>query len=322
MPGPTALWITAPGRAELRPATPGQGALRIAARFGGISRGTERLVLAGRVPESEYARMRAPMQEGDFPFPVKYGYATVGRVLEPSPGGPPAGAEVFVLHPHQDVFACSPEAAIALPEGVPAARAVLGANMETALNIAWDGGVGPGDRVVVVGAGVVGALAGYLCARVPGTEVTLIDIDPARAALAARLGCGFARPQDAPAGADLVIHASASAAGLATALGAAGTEARVVESSWYGAGTVPVPLGGGFHSGRLQIVGSQVGRIPPARAPRWSHRRRLTKALELLADPALDALISGEADFRDLPERYAAILDDAATLCHRIRYSG
>ncbi|HSF63166.1 MAG TPA: zinc-binding alcohol dehydrogenase [Paracoccaceae bacterium] len=315
-----ALWQVAPGVSELRACAvapaPGQAVVEVL--YSGISRGTERLVAQGRVPASEQARMRAPMQDGDFPFPVKYGYAAVGRVA----AGPMAGQAVFALHPHQDRFACDPAALTPLPEGLDPARAVLAANMETALTILWDSGAGPGDRVAVVGAGVVGALAGYLAARLPGTQVTLIDTNPARAGLAAALGCRFATPADAGEGwADVVIHASANPVGLATAIALAGPEATVVEASWYGAGTVPVPLGGAFHSQRLRIVGSQVGRIPPARAPRWTYGRRMGVALSLLADPALDALVSGETDFADLPARYAAILDDPETLCHRIRYT-
>ena len=315
-----ALWITAPGVAELRETAPGSGAVRARALFGGISRGTEALVLAGRVPESEWARMRAPLQEGAFPFPVKYGYATVARVTE----GPEAlrGRVIFALHPHQDAFTLPAAMALPVPGTVPPGRAVLAANMETALNVVWDAGAGPGDRIAVVGAGVVGALAAWLCARMPGTEVTLVDVNPARAALAAALGCGFAAPGEAPEGCDVAIHASASAAGLATALGSVGTEGAVVEASWYGARAVGIALGGAFHAGRVRIVSSQVGAVSPGRRPRWSHARRLAKALDLLADPALDALVSGETDFADLPARYAAILDDPGTLCHRVRYRG
>lgn len=315
-----ALWQVAPGVAELRAAQadPAPGQVTVVTLFTGISRGTERLVSQGRVPASEGARMRAPMQEGDFPFPVKYGYCAVGQVAD----GPTAGQAVFALHPHQDRFACDPAALVPLPQGLPPARAVLAANMETALTILWDSGAGPGDRVAVVGAGVVGALAGYLAARLPGAQVTLIDTNPARAALAAALGCAFALPQDAGEGwADVVIHASAHPAGLATALALAGLEATVAEASWYGAGTVPVPLGGAFHSQRLRLVGTQVGRIPSGRAPRWTYRRRMDTALALLADPRLEALVSGETDFADLPARYGAILDDPETLCHRIRYT-
>ena len=260
--------------------------------------------------------MRCPLQEGDFAFPVKYGYCAVGRVV----AGPRRGETVFALAPHQSRFACPPALAHRLPDGLPPERAILAANMETALTVVWDSGAGPGDRVAVVGAGVVGALAGWLCAQLPGAEVTLVDTEPGRAALADALRCGFAAPDRAEGGADVVIHASASAEGLATALRLAGREAVVVEASWYGDRAVPAPLGGAFHSQRLRLVSSQVGSLPPARAPRWSHARRMAKALSLLADPALDALISGETAFDALPAAYADILAAPGTLCHRVRY--
>ena len=310
-----ALWCVAPGRAEVRPGTTGEGVL-IETLYSGISRGTERLVLEGRVPESEHDRMRGPAMEGAFPFPVKYGYSAVGRVAE----GRLSGRTVFALHPHQASFRLPEEDLTPLPDGLPPARAVLGANMETALTLLWDSGAGPGDRIAVVGAGVVGALTGYLAARLPGADVTLVDTNPARAALAQVLSCAFAEPAGAPAECDVVLHLSATAAGLETAMGCAGTEATVVEGSWYGAGTVPAALGGAFHSRRLHIVGSQVGRIPAARGPRWTYARRRAKALDLLRDAALDALISGETDLADLPDVYGTILADPATLCHRIRY--
>jgi threonine dehydrogenase-like Zn-dependent dehydrogenase len=313
-----ALWLTGPAEAELRPTGIGAGEVVVEARFSGISRGTEALVAAGRVPPGERGTMRCPLQEGDFPFPVKYGYAAVGDVIE----GPEAllGRTVFALHPHQDRFALPEAMAVPLPPELPPARAVLAANMETALTVVWDAGVAPGDRVAVVGAGVVGALSAHLAAGVPGADVTLVDVNPGRAPLAEGLGCRFAAPEEAPRDCDVVIHASANAAGLATAIGCAGMEARVVEASWYGEGEVPVPLGGAFHSRRLALVASQVGRVPPARVPRWTTRRRLETALRLLAAPALEALVSGETAFTDLPGAYAAILADPATLCHRIRY--
>jgi threonine dehydrogenase-like Zn-dependent dehydrogenase len=315
-----ALWILAAGVAALREeaVAPRPDDVVVETRFSGISRGTERLVFRGGVPQAERERMRAPLQAGGFGFPLKYGYAAVGEVV----AGPAElrGREVFVLHPHQDRFAAPVAMAVPLPPGVPAGRAVLAANMETALNVVWDGGAAPGDRIAVVGAGTVGALAGWLCARLPGAQVTLVDIDPARAGLAAALGCRFAAPEDAPAGCDLVIHASASGEGLATALAAAGPEATVVEASWYGDRDVAIGLGGNFHGGRLRLVSSQVGQVPPARRARWSNRRRLEAALALLADPALDALISGETAFAELAAEYAGILDHPDALCHRIRY--
>lgn len=310
-----ALWCVGPGQVELRPGALGEG-VPVELLYSGISRGTERLVLEGRVPESEHVRMRCPAQEGDFPFPVKYGYGAVGRIT----AGDAEGRLVFALHPHQVRVRLPAEALHPLPEGLPPARAVLGANMETALNLLWDSGASAGDRIAVVGAGVVGALAGYLAARLPGAEVTLVDVNPGRAALAGRLGCRFAGPVDAPRECDRVLHLSATAAGLATALACAGEEAMVLEGSWHGAGETPVPLGGAFHSRRLRLVGSQVGRLPADRVPRWSHRRRLAKALELLRDPVLDGLVDGETPFAELPARYGAILSDPATLCHRVRY--
>ena len=239
--------------------------------------------------------MRAPFMAGAFPFPVKYGYATVGRVES---GRPTAGPRRFRLHPHQSLFTLPADAVVPVPDGVPPARAVLAANMETALNAVWDGAPGPADRIAVVGGGLVGLAGRLLCARLPGAEVTVVDIAPARAALARALGAGFALPDAAPGDCDLVFHASASAAGLATALRLAGEEATVVELSWYGSGDVAAPLGGAFHSRRLRLVSSQVGKVAPSHRSRWTHARRLAAALALLDDPALDALARARRRFR------------------------
>lgn len=312
-----AFWTIAAGEGELRSETlapPGAGEVVVETLFSGLSRGTERLVFEGRVPASEFGRMRAPMQGGEFPFPVKYGYAAVGRAAG-------SGEVVFALHPHQDRFKLPTDAVLPIPDGVPPARAVLAANMETALNALWDSGAGPGDRIVVVGAGTVGSLVAFLAGRMPGTETTLIDIDPARAALARALGVGFALPNAAPQGADVVLHASASAAGLATALACAGDEASVVELSWYGEGVIAAPLGGAFHALRLRLISSQVGRVSAGRRPRWPHRRRLAKALELLRDPCLDALLSKAVPFAELPARMAGLLAGTDP-CPLIAYDG
>jgi NADPH:quinone reductase-like Zn-dependent oxidoreductase len=318
----SALWYVAPGQADIRAETlepAGTDAVTVRALYGAVSRGTERLVFFGRVPESDYQRMRAPFMAGAFPFPVKYGYANVGTVES----GPRdlVGRTVFALFPHQDRFVISADAVTPVPERVPAARAVLAANMETALNAAWDAAPGPADTIAVVGAGVVGALVARLCGRMPGTVVTLVDVDPERAALAEALGVHFAMPDAAPTECDLVFHASASAAGLATALRLAGTEASVVELSWYGAGDVPVPLGAAFHSRRLRLVSSQVGSIAPSRRPRWDFSARRAAALALLGDPALDALIAPAIAFRELPARLPDLLGPTGgVLCQLIQY--
>jgi threonine dehydrogenase-like Zn-dependent dehydrogenase len=318
-----ALWYVAPGEAALRDEplrAPGPGEVLVRSRWSAVSRGTERLVREGRVPASEHGRMRAPMQAGEFPFPVKYGYACVGTVEH----GPEAllGRAVFALHPHQSAFVAPADAVVPVPEGVPPRRAVLAANAETALNACWDAGVLPGMRIAVVGAGTVGALVAWLAARVPGTSVTLVDVAPARESLAHALGAAFAPPSAAPAGCDLVFHASASDAGLATALDCAGDEACVVELSWYGERRVAAPLGGAFHSGRLRLLSSQVGRVAPAMRARWTHRRRLEAALALLADPRADALLAPDLPFdASLPAALDGVFSsDAGPPCPVIAY--
>jgi NADPH:quinone reductase-like Zn-dependent oxidoreductase len=317
-----ALWYSAPGLADIRQealAPPAAGEVRVRALFGAVSRGTEALVLAGRVPVSEFERMRAPFMAGNFPFPVKYGYATVGRIE----GGAEAlrGRTVFTLHPHQNFFNIPASAAAVLPDNLPPQRAVLAANMETALNAVWDAAPGPADRIAIVGAGVVGSLVAYLCGRFPGTEVTLVDINPARAELAKTLGVGFARPESAKGDCDLVVHASGNPAGLGTALALAGDEATVLEMSWYGDAPVTTPLGGAFHSRRLRLISSQVGQIAPSHRPRWSHGRRLAAALSLLTDARLDALLAPPVLFQDLAHRLPEILGARnGILCQPIAY--
>ena len=317
-----ALWYAEKGVVELREAPlPAlqQGEARVRTAFSGISRGTERLVFSGAVGQSEWERMRAPMQDGALPFPVKYGYCATGVVEE----GPAdlVGRAVFCLHPHQDLFNAPIEALAPIPEGVPVRRAVLAANMETALNAVWDSGAGPGDRIVVVGAGVVGLLVAMLAARLPGATVTAVDVDESRRPIAEALGAGFARPEHATADADVVFHASATGAGLNTAIACAGLEATVVEMSWYGDKAIEAELGGAFHSRRLKLVSSQVGLISPGRRPRWDNRRRRDAALRLLAEPGLDALVAEEIAFDDAPQQMPRILAPGAHgLAPVIRY--
>jgi len=317
-----AFWIIAPGRGETREETLpplADGEVQVRTRYSGISRGTETLVFRGEVPTSEYARMRAPFQDGDFPGPVKYGYISVGDVEQ----GPDAllGRTVYCLFPHQTRYRVPAAAVHPLPQGVPPARAILAANLETAVNGLWDASPRIGDRIAVVGAGTLGCLCAWLAARVPGCAVELIDTNPNRAAVAAALGADFRLPPDALPDADLVIHSSGTPAGLATALGLAGFEATVLELSWFGERQVRLPLGQAFHQRRLTLRSSQVGTVAAAQRPRWDHARRMALTLGLLTDPVLDRLITGEDAFADLP----AIMSKLArapgdTLMHRIRY--
>ncbi|OFW00629.1 MAG: dehydrogenase [Acidobacteria bacterium RIFCSPLOWO2_02_FULL_68_18] len=318
-----AFWVAAPGRGEVRTeslGTPSGGEVLVRTLYSGISRGTEALVFDGRVPPSQWHRMRAPFQAGDFPGPVKYGYAAVGRVER----GPDAlaGRAVFVLHPHQTAFIVPADSAYPVPDEVPPARAVLAANLETAINGLWDGRPHVGDRIAVIGAGTVGCLVAWLASRIAGCEVELIDTNPRRAAVAAALGVPFAEPAAAGRDADLVMHASGNPSGLALALELAAVEATIVELSWFGDREASLPLGGPFHAKRLTIASSQVGRVAPSQRARWDARRRMQLALRLLAEPALDALITGESDFERLPEVMARLAREPGdTLCHRIRYT-
>ena len=317
-----ALWYVAPGVAALREEAvppPGPGEALVRSLASGLSRGTERLVLGGRVPPSQWGAMRAPLMGGEFPFPVKYGYAAVG-VVE---AGPAAliGQRVFCLHPHQDRFVAPAAMCIPVPDGVPDLRAVLAANMETARNIVWDARPLPGERALVIGAGVVGLLVAALLGRIPGMEVLLCDTDPARTELAAAIGLGFAAPGAVPEGWELVIHASADPAGLRLGLERAGFEARIVEASWYGDKPVTLPLGEAFHARRLQLISSQVGQVVPAMRGRRTYAERLALALALLEDARLDALLAPPVRFDDLPAALPGLLEgEAIWPCPTIRY--
>jgi threonine dehydrogenase-like Zn-dependent dehydrogenase len=317
-----AFWIAAPGRGEIRDASfsdPAADAVVVRTLFSGISRGTEARVFNGLVPPTEYERMRAPFQEGTFPGPVKYGYASVGRVER----GPSEllGGCVFVLYPHQTCYTVPAAAAHRIPDTVPPQRAVLAANLETAINTLWDAQPQIGDRIAVIGGGTVGCLVAWLAGRIPGCRVELVDVNHQRAEIARALGVAFADPSSAAGDADLVIHASGAPEGLTLALRLAAFEATVVEASWFGAAAVTLPLGEAFHARRLTIRSSQVGQVPAAQRARWTTTRRLALALSLLTDAALDRLITGESAFDELPMVMAQLAARPGdTLCHRIRY--
>ncbi|WP_416394858.1 zinc-dependent alcohol dehydrogenase [Allohahella sp. A8] len=330
------LWISAPGIAAIesglaRPedVVSTHAPVLVTTCYSAISRGTERLVYNGLVPASEHERMRAPFQSGDFDFPVKYGYANVGLVA-PSEAADKAGLSgrlVFGLYPHQTAYYADPATLTAVPNGIPPRRAVLAANMETALNASWDAAPLPGERIAVVGCGLIGALLIYLCSRIPGVSVLAVETDPLKAEVLKRLGADRVDASPAEGGYDLVFHTSASQAGLQTALSLADKEARIIELSWYGDQPVNVSLGGRFHALRLQLRSSQVGTIPPAQASRWTFKRRLSTALALLADEVLDELLSPDAPFDELPATMAAICGikqptdlRAPLFCQVVRY--
>jgi threonine dehydrogenase-like Zn-dependent dehydrogenase len=317
-----AFWLREPGCGEIRPVglpEPGPGDVVVRTVRSGISRGTETLVFRGAVPPDQSARMRAPFQEGDFPGPVKYGYLNVGAVEE----GPAElrGRTVFCLYPHQTAYVVPAGAVSVVPEDVPPERAVLAGTVETAINALWDAAPGVGDRVAVVGAGMVGCCVARLLRRHPAVDVTLVDVDPGRAEVAGALGVDFALPEDAPDELDLVVHTSATSAGLQRSLDLLAVEGAVVDLSWYGDTDVRLSLGGAFHARRLTIRSSQVGTLSPTRASRRKPADRLALALELLRDPAFDALLTGESRFDELPDVMARLAAGSLpALCHTITY--
>ncbi|MQA82675.1 MAG: dehydrogenase [Streptosporangiales bacterium] len=317
-----AFWVREPGVGEIRPtplSEPGPGDVVVRTLRSGLSRGTETLVFRGGVPASQAAVMRAPFQEGEFPGPVKYGYLNVG-VVEHGPAEL-RGRRVFCLFPHQTAYVVPAGATTVVPDEVPSARAVLAGTVETAVNAVWDAAPLLGDRITVVGAGMVGCCVARLLSKFPRVRVTLVDIDSSRADVAAALGVDFALPAEAADGCDLVVHASATSAGLQRSLDLLAPEGTVIELSWYGDAEVRVSLGGAFHSGRLGIRASQVGMVSTARRGRRSASERLALALDLLRDPAFDALITGVSRFDELPDVMTRLADGSLPgLCHTLTY--
>ncbi len=318
-----AFWVREPGVGEIRPVTlpdPGPSDVLVRTLHSGVSRGTETTVFGGHVPRSQYAAMRAPFQEGEFPGPVKYGYLNVG-VVEQGPADL-RDRTVFCLFPHQTAYVVPATAVAVVPDDVPPARAVLAGTVETAVNALWDAGPLIGDRIAVVGAGMVGCCVARLLAGIPGVRVTLVDVDETRAGVADRLGVEFAIPAGVPADRDLVVHTSATAAGLQLSLDLLRREGTVVDLSWYGDSPVTLSLGEAFHAGRLSIRSSQVGQVSPARRASRSTRDRLALALDLLRDPAFDALLTGSSPFEDLPDVLRRLADGRLpALCHTLTYA-
>jgi threonine dehydrogenase-like Zn-dependent dehydrogenase len=317
-----AFWVREPGVGEIRPVRlpdPGPDDVVVRTLRSGVSRGTEALVFRGGVPPSQHTVMRAPFQEGDFPGPVKYGYLSVGTVVQ----GPAdlRGRTVFCLYPHQTAYVVPAAAVTVVPDDMPTGRAVLAGTVETAVNALWDAAPLIGDRVAVIGAGMVGCCVARLLSRFPAARVTLADVDPARGATATALGVQFASPGEVSGDHDLVIHASATSAGLQRALDVLAPGGTVIDLSWYGDAEVRLSLGGAFHSRRLGIRASQVGTVSPARSATRTAADRLALALELLRDPAFDALLTGESRFGDLPDVMARLTDGTLpALCHTISY--
>ncbi len=317
-----AYWTVGPGQGELRAEelpVPGPGEALVRTLYSGISKGTELVVHHASVPACVAEQMRAPYQEGSFPGPVKFGYLSVGVVEE----GPEdwAGQTVFCLHPHQDRYVVPVSALTRVPDGVPPRRAVLTGTVETAVNGLWEAGPRLGDRIAVIGAGLVGGMVATLLRTFPLARLQLVDLDPARKELADALGIDFALPDDALPDCDIVFHCSASEGGLERSLKLVGDEGEIIEMSWYADRRVSLPLGEDFHARRLSIRASQVGAVARARRHRRTNADRLETAVSLLKDPVFDAFLTGTSAFRELPDVVQQLSDGTLdALCHVIEY--
>ncbi|MET3811486.1 dehydrogenase [Arthrobacter sp. UYEF3] len=318
----TAYWTVGPEKGELRREElppPGPGEALVRALYSGISKGTEMVVHNARVPECVAKEMAAPHQAGSFPSPVKFGYLSVG-VVEDGPADW-LGKTIFCLHPHQDRYVVPVEYLTEVPDNVPARRAVLTGTVETAVNALWEAGPRLGDRVAVIGAGLVGGMVAQLLGTFPLGRLQLIDVDPAKRAFAQTLGIDFSHPDDALPDCDIVIHCSAAQSGLERALQLVGDEGEIIEMSWYADRNVTLPLGEDFHARRLSIRASQVGVVARARRHRRTNADRLKLAVSLLSDPVFDTFLTGTSGFSELPDVVQRLSDGSLdALCHVIGY--
>jgi 2-desacetyl-2-hydroxyethyl bacteriochlorophyllide A dehydrogenase len=317
-----AVWFPRARTVEIREepiGDPGPGELRVRAVISALSHGTERLVYRGEVDPG--LALDLPTLAGGYGFPVKFGYASVGRVVAAGPhvGSIGVGDLVFALHPHQVEYVVAASLAHRLPAGVSPEAGVFLANLDTALNVTLDAKAKPGDSVVIFGQGVVGLLLTQLLSRA-GVRVIAVEPASGRAAMSARCGANAVlRPADLALvrsmtggrGADLAIEASGNPGALQQAIDSVADEGTIVVCSWYGEKRVTLDLGGRFHRGRLRIVSSQVGGIDPSLAPRWDRPRRLAYATQLLSDLRLAELITHRFPFVRAADAYA-LLDERA----------
>jgi len=295
----TSLWHISPTASELQSeklATPTDNKLIIKSLYSLVSTGTERLVASGLVPPSMHQLMQVPSMGGDFNFPVKYGYSLVGKVVSK---GDLEGRLVHLLHPHQNQLITDSSAISLLSKAIPAKRAALASNMETALNAVWDSGVSVGDKVVVCGFGMIGGLVARLLALMPAVEVVVLEKNAYRIAQATKMG--FTVNPSTLQNFDCSFHTSGSSVGLQTCIEAVGMEGKIIELSWYGTKSVQLQLGADFHYHRKQLISSQVGHVPFAKNARWDYARRKAVVWELLQNQVFDAHITDEVAFADGP---------------------
>ena len=316
------LWFTGPRRVELRQGQPSSplapGEVKARALHSGISQGTELLLYRNEGPRVFDPSLDAP---GTPVYPRRYGYSWVGNIVESRARGVEVGQCVFALRSHGDVHVLRPEVIRTIPASIPSTRATLAANMETALTVVWDAGIAIGDRVLVLGGGVVGLLTAMLAKVAGAARVSVVEPFPRRRQAALSLGAdeAFSPGQDVPDGeCDVVIEATGDPASLDRAIAHAGLEATIVVASFYGERRSPIALGTEFHRRRLHLTASQVSRIPAHKTARWDASRRFAMVLERLTDPRLDALVEPPVPFAEAPAVFARLDADPGMALHTV----
>jgi len=295
---------------------PGPGEVRIKTIASAISHGTEMLVYRGEVPAD--LALDLPTLAGSYSFPIKYGYASVGRVLDSGAESFSPGDLVFVHHPHQDTFVVPAELPVPLPEGLDPAAGLFFANVETALNVVHDAPLRLGETALVFGQGVVGLLITQLLELAGAGRVLVVDPVKKRRDQALEVGAdeAFEPGGDLPdlilestegRGADLAVEVSSSGAALQAAIDAVAAEGTVVVASWYGTKPVALSLGGHFHRGRVRLRSSQVGGMNPELCSRWDRARRAEAVLRLLPRLRPERLVSHRIPFEDAPQAYRLV---------------
>jgi 2-desacetyl-2-hydroxyethyl bacteriochlorophyllide A dehydrogenase len=303
---PEAVWFGGPQRVEIRqePGAPvGPDDVRVRSRVSGLSAGSELLVYRGDAASD--LRPDLPTVSGDFGFPIKFAYASVGHVIEVGSRVARLAVDdlVFVHHPHQTEFVVPADAPIRLPEGLPPDVGVFAANLETAVTVVLDANPRLGEAVLVSGQGVVGLLITMLLRRVGATPIVTVDLHERRRAASSAAGADHVLSVDVDLvdtvldltdgrGVDVAIEASGNPAALQACIDAAGFAGTVVVASWYGTRDVSLNLGGRFHRRRQRIVSSQVSTLDPALAPRWDRARRSSVVSGLLQELPLEPLIT------------------------------
>ena len=284
--------------------------------YSGISKGTENLVARGKIHKSQFKIMRCPFQDGNFSFPIKYGYINIGEIID----GPISltGKKIFTLFPHQTVFEISTKN-INLIKNKNAKKYLLTANMETAVNIFWDSQAKKNDRILIVGLGSVGLLTAYFFKLKGYKNLYVSDVNLSKKSIAKKLNLNFIHYNKIN-NLDCIINTTSNYDVLNNSFTKLNLDGKIIEASWYGEKVGKLNLGNEFHSKRLRIISSQVSNIPLHMQKKHNYRSRLKIAINALNDDKLLLLINSVSKFENLEKNYISILKDKNIIIHAIKY--